>query len=323
LAQVLRPLSELFTQANYPNLLVGLEVSDDAAVYQVTDELAVIQTVDYFPPIVDDPYTYGAIAAANAMSDVYAMGGKVALALNIACFPEHLPVPVITEILRGGAEKVREAGAAVAGGHTIDDTEPKYGMAVMGLVHPQHIATKSAARPGDVLLLTKPLGTGIITTAAKGDAAEAEHLEAAVASMLQLNRVGAEIAPRFGLKAITDITGFALLGHAQEMAVHSHVRLHIHSQQVPLLPGARQYADAWLFPGGSKRNADYYLPNVQVSDQVPEELLMLLFTPETSGGLLVAVPPQQLGEVEAYLQEVDQAYWLIGEVDAGSGLVLD
>ncbi len=291
--------------------------------YQITEELAVVQTLDFFTPIVDDPYTYGAIAAANAMSDVYAMGGQVSLALNIACFPEDLPAQVITEILRGGAEKVREAGAVVVGGHTIDDPEPKFGMAVMGLVHPGHIATKARARPGDRLILTKPLGTGIITTAAKSDAALPKHLEAAVASMLQLNRIGAEIVPRFDLKAMTDITGFALLGHGQEMAEHSQVCLHIHSKEVPLLPGARDYADAWLFPGGSNRNHDYYGQWVRASSDVPEELLMLLFTPETSGGLLVAVPKRQVSEVKGYLEAASQSCWVIGVVEEGSGLVLD
>ncbi len=313
----------MFTRADYPSLLVGLESSDDAAVYQVSDELAVIQTLDFFTPIVDDPYTYGAIAAANAMSDVYAMGGHVVLALNIACMPNHLPAQVITEIFRGGADKVRQAGAVIAGGHTVDDNEPKYGMAVMGLVHPDHIATKSGARPGDTLLLTKPLGVGMITTAAKGDAAEAEHLQAAIETMLQLNDIGAQIVPRFDLKAMTDITGFALLGHAQEMAEHSKVRLRIHSDRVPLLPGARTYAEKWLFPGGSKRNQDYFGQWVRAAPSVAEELLMLLFTPETSGGLLISLPQDKLSAVEALLQGAGQSYWAIGEVEPGSGIEID
>ncbi len=313
----------MFTGADYPNLLVGLEASDDAAVYLVSDELAIVQTLDFFTPIVDDPYTYGAIAAANAMSDVYAMGGEVVLALNIACMPNHLPPSVITEIFRGGADKVREAGGVVAGGHTVDDDEPKFGMAVMGLVHPQHVATKSGARPGDCLLLTKPAGVGIITTAAKSDAANREHLDTAIQTMLQLNRIGSEIVRRYDLRAMTDITGFALLGHAQEMAEHSHARLCIHSDKVPLLPGARDYAERWLFPGGSNRNRDYFSQWIRVAPSVPEELLMLLFTPETSGGLLVAVPQERLLVLEAFLQKVEQAYWIIGEVEAGTGIELD
>jgi selenide,water dikinase len=313
----------MFPAADYHNLLVGLEVSDDAAVYKISADLAVIQTLDFFTPIVDDPYTYGAIAAANAMSDVYAMGGEVVLALNIACFPSQLPPDTITEILRGAGDKVRAAGGVVAGGHTIDDPEPKFGMSVMGVVHPDHITTKAGARPGDVLLLTKPIGVGIITTVAKSDAAAPEHLQAAIASMLQLNRIGARLAAQFDLKAMTDVTGFSLLGHAYEMADHSRVGLHIHSKLVPLLPGALGYAENWLFPGGSKRNADYFGQWVQASPHVSEEQLMLFYTPETSGGLLVAVPQARLDEVEDMLRAEQQPYWLIGDVFAGTGIVVD
>lgn len=313
----------MFPAADYPNLLVGLEVSDDAAVYKISDDLAIIQTLDFFTPIVDDPYTYGAIAAANAMSDVYAMGGEVVLALNIACFPSQLPPDTITEILRGAGEKVRAAGGVVAGGHTIDDTEPKFGMSVMGIAHPDHITTKAGARPGDVLLLTKPVGVGIITTVAKSDAAAPEHLQAAIASMLQLNRIGAQLAARLDLKAMTDITGFSLLGHAYEMADHSRVCLRIHAELVPVLPGAREYAENWLFPGGSKRNADYFGQWVQASPHVREEQLMLFYTPETSGGLLIAVPQLKLPAAEDLLRTAQQPYWRIGEVLAGAGIVVD
>jgi selenide,water dikinase len=313
----------MFPAADYPNLLLGLEASDDAAVYKISDELAIIQTLDFFTPIVDDPYTYGAIAAANAMSDIYAMGGEVVLALNIACFPSELPTSTITEILRGAGDKVRAAGGAVAGGHTIDDPEPKFGMSVMGIAHPDHIATKAGARPGDVLLLTKPIGVGIITTVAKSDVAAPEHLQAAIASMLQLNRVGSQLASQLGLKAMTDITGFSLLGHAYEMADHSRVSLRIHSGLVPLLPGALEYAQSWLFPGGSKRNADYFGQWVQASPNVTEELLMLLYTPETSGGLLIAVPQRKLAEVESFFRAAREPFWPIGEVALGSGIVVD
>jgi selenide,water dikinase len=313
----------MFPATDYPNLLVGLEVSDDAAVYRISADLAIIQTLDFLTPIVDNPYTYGAIAAANAMSDVYAMGGEVVLALNIACFPAELPAGTITEILRGAGEKVRAAGGVVAGGHTIDDPEPKFGMSVMGMAHPDHITTKAGARPGDVLLLTKPVGVGIITTVAKSDAAAPEHLQAAIASMLQLNRIGAQLASQFGLKAMTDITGFSLLGHACEMADHSRVGLRIHSELVPLLPGALGYAESWLFPRGSKRNADYYGQWVQASPRVSEEQLMLFYTPETSGGLLIAVPQPKLRHVEDLLHTVRQPYWQIGEVETGAGIMVD
>lgn len=197
LAQVLRPLRELFRAKDYPQLLVGLEVSDDAAVYKINDEVAVIQTLDFFTPVVDDPYDYGAIAAANAMSDIYAMGGQVTLALNICGFPPDLPPEITSEILRGGAEKVAEAGGVLAGGHTIDDKEPKYGLSVMGLVHPGRVLTKGGAQPGDALLLTKPLGVGIITTAFKGDVADLQHVAAAVESMKKLNRQAASLAQEY------------------------------------------------------------------------------------------------------------------------------
>ncbi len=206
---------------------------------------------------------------------------------------------------------------------SVDDPEPKYGLSVMGIVHPQHIATKTGARPGDVLLLTKPLGNGIISTAAKSDVADAAHIQAAVDSMLQLNRIGAELVSQFDIKAMTDITGFSLLGHAQEMAEHSGVCLRIHSEQVPFLPGAREYAENWLFPGGSRRNADHFGQWVKASPQVSEELLMLFYTPETSGGLLIAVPQEKLAAVEVFLTQKGRRYWVVGEVVAGTGIEVD
>jgi len=250
----MRPLKEIFHEADYPDLLIGLEVADDAAVYRINDEVAVIQTTDFFTPIVDDPYAYGAIAAANAMSDVYAMGGQVVLALNIAAFPADMDEAIIRAILRGGAEKVKEAGGVIAGGHTIDDEEPKYGLAVMGIVHPDRIATKGGARPGDVLVLTKPLGVGIITTACKADAADPTHVEAATQSMMQLNKYAAEALQGGEFHAATDITGFSLLGHAYEMAEKSGTRLRFRFDDLPFHPGAKEYAELLLFPGGANRN---------------------------------------------------------------------
>jgi selenide,water dikinase len=214
LAHVLRPLQQMFHAERFPALLLGLEVTDDAAVYKVADDLAVVQTLDFFAPVVDDPYDYGAIAAANAMSDVYAVGGEVVLALNICGFPGKLPDGVTAEILRGGAEKVLEAGGVLAGGHTVEDREPKYGLAVMGTVHPDRILAKGGARAGDALVLTKPLGVGVITTAAKRDATAPEHVAVAVESMKRLNRTAARLAQRIGVHACTDVTGFGLLGHA-------------------------------------------------------------------------------------------------------------
>ncbi len=320
LAQVLRPLQDLFSAEQYPDLLVGLSISDDAAVYRINDEVAVVQTLDFFPPIVDDPYDYGAIAAANAMSDVYAMGGEVVLALNICGFPPDLPPEITIQILRGGAEKVAEAGGVLAGGHTVDDEEPKYGLSVMGVVHPEQVWTKAAARPGDVLVLTKPLGAGIITTVLKADVAAPAHIAAAVESMKKLNREAAELIRKIGVHAVTDITGFALLGHGYEMAQKSGVRLRFHLEQIPFLEGAREYADMWLFPGGTCNNERAYEHAVTFAPEIEEEVQQLLYTPETSGGLLVAVPPEKLERLIGLFDDADHPCWVIGEVVEGEGI---
>lgn len=320
LAQVLRPLQGLFVAEKYPDLLVGLEVSDDAAVYKINDEVAVIQTLDFFPPVVDDPYDYGAIAAANAMSDVYAMGGEVVLALNICGFPSDLPLDVASEILRGGAEKLAEAGGALAGGHTIGDLEPKYGLSVMGLVHPDHILTKAGAQAGDALVLTKPLGAGIITTALKSQAADRAHVVLAVKSMKGLNRRAAQLIQQVGVHACTDVTGFALLGHGQEMAEKSSVQLCFHLDKLPFLAGARRYAEGRFFPGGACRNQEYYQRWVEFAPGVSEEMQMLLFTPETSGGLLVSVSPERLEMLVGLFVEEGMSCWVVGEATEGGGV---
>jgi selenide,water dikinase len=320
LAQVLRPLRDLFPAERYPELLVGLSVSDDAAVYKLNDDLAIIQTLDFFPPVVDDPYDYGAIAAANAMSDVYAMGGEVVLALNITAFPPDLSPHIKTEILRGGAEKVAEAGGVLAGGHTVDDEEPKYGLSVMGVVHPDRIWTKATARPGDLLVLTKPLGVGIITTVLKAEMAAPAHIAAAVASMKKLNRQAAQIMQQISVRAVTDITGFALLGHGYEMADKSGVQLRFHLAQIPFLDGAREYADMWLFPGGTCNNERAYQHAVTFAPGIEEEVQQLLYTPETSGGLLAAVPPQRLEPLIARFDEAGHPCWVIGQVVEGEGV---
>jgi selenide,water dikinase len=319
LAQVLRPLQSLFRAGQHPELLVGLEVSDDAAVYKINDEVAVIQTLDFFTPVVDDPYDYGAIAAANAMGDVYAMGGEVVLALNICGFPPDLPPGIVAEILRGGAEKVAESGGVLAGGHTLNDKEPKYGLAVMGLVHPERVLTKAGARPGDMLVLTKPLGVGVITTALKGEVADPVHVATAVESMKRLNRQAARLIQRLGIHACTDITGFALLGHGQEMAQKSGVRLRFYAERLPFLAGARQYAGQQLFPGGACRNQEYYERWVDFAPAISEEMQMLLFTPETSGGLLVAVPPERTETLTTLCASEGQPCWIVGEVREGRG----
>jgi selenide,water dikinase len=320
LAQVLRPLQDLFPAEHYPELLVGLSISDDAAVYKINDETAIIQTLDFFTPVVDDPYDYGAIAAANAMSDIYAMGGEVVLALNICGFPPDLPPEVVSEILRGGAEKVAEAGGVLAGGHTIDDEEPKYGLSVMGLVHPDRVWTKAAARPGDVLVLTKPLGVGLITTVLKADMAAPAHIAAAVESMKKLNREAAQLSQQIGVHAVTDVTGFALLGHGQEMAEKSGVRLLFYVEQIPFLDGAKEYADMWLFPGGTCDNERAYEHAVTFAPGIEEEMQQLLYTPETSGGLLVAVPSEKLEALIRLFDEADHPCWVVGEVMEGEGV---
>jgi len=323
LAQVLRPLQEMFRTKEYPNLLVGLDPGDDAAVYRISDEVAVIQTLDFFPPVVDDPYDYGAIAAANAMSDVYAMGGEVVLALNICGFPPDLDPAIVAEILRGGAEKVAEAGAVLAGGHTLDDKEPKYGLAVMGIVHPDRVLTKAGAKPGDILVLTKPLGVGIITTALKGDMADPSHVAAAVESMKRLNRKAAQLMQRVGVNACTDITGFSLLGHSQEMAALSGVRIRFRLGKLPFLEGAKGYARDWLFPGGTCRNQRHYGPSVRFAPDIEEEMRMLLFTPETSGGLLIAVPAAKAEQLVALFEAESQECWVVGEVMEGEGVEVE
>jgi selenide,water dikinase len=322
LAQVLRPLRNIFHAQDYPDLLVGLEISDDAAVYKVSNDLAIIQTLDFFTPIVDDPYDYGAIAAANSMSDVYAMGGEVVLALNICGFPCGLPPEIITEILRGGAEKVREAGGIIAGGHTIDDKEPKYGLSVLGRIHPNQILTKAGVQPGDLLALTKPLGVGIITTAAKGEVADPLHVAAAIESMKKLNQTASRLIQQAGVHACTDITGFALLGHACEMAEKSGARLQFSLSQIPFLEGAKDYASQWLFPGGSSRNQQFYKHNTEFAPGVSEEMQQLLFTPETSGGLLIAFHPDKADLLKALFAETNHPFWIIGEAHEGKGILV-
>jgi selenide,water dikinase len=310
----------MFGADRYPELLVGLDVSDDAAVYKINDEVAVIQTLDFFTPVVDDAYDYGAIAAANSMSDVYAMGGEVVLALNICGFPPDLPPEIISEILLGGAEKVAEAGGALAGGHTVDAKEPTYGLSVMGLVHPDHVLTKGGARPGDALVLTKPLGVGIVTTVLKAGMADPDYVTAAVASMKKLNQQAARFIQQVGVHACTDVTGFALLGHGYEMAERSDARFRFYFDRVPFLDGAKQYADDNLFPGGSCRNRDAYEQWVDFAPGISEEMQLLLFTPETSGGLLVAVSPDRLEKLSALFAKAAHPCWVIGDVVEGEGI---
>ncbi len=315
LERLLLPIEEHI----HPELLVGLGGGDDAAVYRLTPALAIIQTVDFFPPIVDDPYDYGAIAAANAMSDVYAMGGEVLLALNVAAFPDTLPVEVLNSILQGGADKVAEAGGLLVGGHTLLDDEPKFGLCVTGVIHPSKVITKAGAKPGDLLVLTKPLGVALVATALRAQEADPEHVEGAVKNMLRLNRAAAQAMQEVGVHACTDITGFALLGHAWEMAQRSKVGLKISVSALPLLPGALDYAARGFIPGGLVRNRQHILGNDRavLPEGLSEEMIDLLFCPETSGGLLIAVPPDRLARLQELLTQRGEEHWVIGEVIEG------
>jgi selenide,water dikinase len=305
----------------HPDLLVGLTRSDDAAVYRLNDRQAIIQTVDFFPPIVDDPYTYGAVAAANSMSDVYAMGGQVLLALNVAGFPREFPHDTIRLIFQGGADKVAEAGAVIAGGHTVVDREPKYGLCVTGLVHPDGITIKGGLAPGHRLFLTKPLGTGVIATAGKAGRARPAHLEAAIQSMTRLNRGASEAVSALGLRGCTDVTGFGLLGHGAEMALASGCGLRLSAEAAPLLPGAVAYAEDGHFAGGMGRNRAFVEGlardgklGLHIAASLSKPLVELFCDSETSGGLLFSAPPEQARAVRDRFAAAGEPVWEIGEV---------
>ena len=274
----------------HDDLLVGFDTSDDAAVYRLTDDLAVVQTIDFFPPIVDDPYDYGAIAAVNALSDVYAMGGTPLLALNIVCFPEDLPKEVLGRMLLGGMDVAKEAGIVIAGGHTVKDREPKYGLSVTGIVRPDRIITNAAAAPGDDLVLTKPLGSGIITTAAKAGVTDDAILAGAVETMRQLNRAGAEAMMEAGVKSATDVTGFGLMGHLLGMLKASGTAAELRFSDVPLLPGVLDLADRGVVPGGTRNNLDAFDAQIAWGAGITDEEKLILCDAQTSGGLLIAVP---------------------------------
>jgi selenide, water dikinase len=284
------------------NLLVGTDTVDDAAVYRLTDELALVQTVDFFTPIVDDPYDFGRIAAANSLSDVYAMGARPLIALNIVGFPVNvLPLSYLVDILRGGADVAREAGVSIVGGHTIDDSEPKYGMAVTGTLRPGAQLTNAAARPGDLLVLTKPLGTGVIATAIKRGKADEAVVREAVESMVHLNRAASEAALAHGVRSMTDVTGFGLLGHLSEMCAGSAVSAEIWLDDLPWLRGARELARTGVVPGGTRRNLEYADPVTRWQGEFEEWEKLLVADAQTSGGLLIAVPDS---ESESLLQDL-------------------
>ncbi len=306
--------------AEAENLLIGLDPADDAAVYRLDDERAIVFTVDFFPPLVDDPRTFGAIAATNALNDVFAMGGAPLLALSVTAFPEELPVETLSEVLAGADERVRAAGAILVGGHTIRDSEPKYGLAVVGLVHPGRIWPTSGALPGDVLFLTKPLGTGVVLQAERDGLAPAGALDAAVACMLELNRAAADALRPFEPSAVTDVTGFGLLGHAYELASRSGVRAVIDAETLPALPGALELALDGVRTGGDRRNREYAGPHVESHASDAREALA--YDPQTAGGLLVSMPGERAPVLEATLASAGLICARIGRVEEGSGVVL-
>ncbi len=301
-----------------PNLLVGLATSDDAGVYRLTDDIALIQTVDFFTPVVDDPYDFGQIAAANALSDVYAMGGKPLTAMNLIAFPtKKLGLEVLAEILKGGADKVQEAGAIIVGGHSIEDAEPKYGLALTGTVHPDRVLSNAGAKPGDKLVLTKPIGVGIITTAIKGGVASPEAIDEVTRVMAALNNTAAEVMQEVGVNACTDVTGFGLLGHASEMARASGAGMNIYAAAVPVLPPAREYVKMGIVPGGTRGNLRYLRDLVDFAPAIPEEMQLLLADAITSGGLLIAVPAEKTNRLVAGLKERQTfAAAVIGDITA-------
>ena len=280
-----------------PDLLVGIGTSDDAAVYRLNDDVALVQTVDFFPPIVDDPYIFGEVAAANALSDVYAMGGTPMLALNIVAFPASLPKDILARILQGGAAKTREAGVLIVGGHTVDDAEPKYGLAVTGTVRPGAQVTNAGAQPGDALILTKPIGSGVITTAGKQQAVDQPVLDGAVAVMSTLNDVASEAMIRVGVNACVDVTGFGLVGHLREMAEASGVGARVSVGRVPVLDGVRELLDSGVAPGGTRRNLESTLGAVAWDSSLTEEERLLMCDAQTSGGLLISVSGERAGEL--------------------------
>ena len=301
-------------------MLVGLSTLDDAAVWRIDESRVLVVTTDFFTPVIDEPYHFGAIAAANSLSDIYAMGAKPFMALNIAAMPVDLDPDIISEIFRGGAEKVKEAGAVIAGGHSVQDKEPKYGLVALGMADEKDLLTKDRARPGDILVLTKPLGTGVTTTALIRDKGTPKHEEEAVKWMTLLNSAASELAGKVGVRAATDITGFGLIGHGIEMAEASSVRLEIDFERVPLFSGALEYAIMGTFPAGTLDNRKFFRDRVEFTAKITEAQQLLLFDAQTSGGLLMAVPGERIDEMADRARGDELPFWQIGKVREGSGI---
>lgn len=296
------------------NLLVGMSTSDDASVYKITDDIALVQTLDFFTPVVDDPYAYGQIAAANSLSDVYAMGGEPKLALNITCFPLDLDKEIIKSILKGGHDKVKEANAMIIGGHTVEDKEPKYGLSVTGFIHPKDVVTNSNAKPGDVLILTKPLGLGVLNTGIKAGIVSDEGYKTAIHTMSELNKFSKDAMMKVGVNSCTDITGFGLLGHAFEMADGSNVTIKFNSSSIPIIEEALSLARMGFIPAGAYRNMEYIKNQVKISETVPQEIIDCMFDPQTSGGLLISLKKEKAESLLNELKNISTPFALIGEV---------
>jgi selenide,water dikinase len=303
----------MFSDKDYPDLISGINSPDDAAIWRVDDDRALVVTTDFFTPVVDEPFEYGSIAAANSLSDIYAMGGEPFLALNISAMPPQLPAEIITEILKGGAEKAKEAGVVIAGGHTIQDKEPKYGLVALGFVNPTQILHKGGMKPGDILYLSKPIGNGIIASAIKTDKINRDAVTPVIEWMQTLNRKAAQLAVKFGAKTATDITGFSLLGHGWEMASASGTGMQLFFDQIPMFSQAQFLAKAWCFPGGSFDNAEYFGSHVEFDVNLTQEDQLLLFDPQTSGGLLFALPEEAAPSCEVEARKQGIPIWQIGK----------
>lgn len=296
-------------------LIISLDTADDAAVYKLNEETALIQTLDFFTPVVDDPYTFGQIAAANSLSDVYAMGGQPLMAMNIVCFPSCLDPKVLQEVLRGGADKIIEAGALLVGGHTVEDDEPKYGLSITGIVHPDKVIANSTARVGDYLILTKPLGLGVLNTAIKADLVSSMQYDMAVKIMVTLNKYAFEAIQHIDISSCTDITGFGFLGHALEMAKGSNVSLEIFADKIPVLDGAKEFAQMGIIPAGMYSNKKHIEKDIQIVGNIEEIIEDLLYDPQTSGGLLVAIRQDDVEDaLNSLAQNTDIAFSVVGRV---------
>ena len=311
LTQVLRHIP----RESNEHLIVGLDTSDDGAVYKISEELALVQTLDFFTPVVDDPYVFGQIAATNSLSDIYAMGGEPKMAMNIACFPDCLSPDTLAEILKGGLDKVKEAGAIIVGGHTVSDDEPKYGLSVTGFVHPDKVLSNSNAKVGDLLILTKPVGLGIINTVIKANMLEKDYYDLAIESMITLNKYGKEAVDKIGgVNSMTDITGFGLLGHLLEMAKGSEISMKIASDQVPIIDGAIKYAEMGFVPKGAYDNKAYIERDLEFVSEVEESIRDIMYDPQTSGGLLISVEENKAAELLEELNKLEIKSKIIGQV---------